>query len=138
MAVDDYWEAFERKISKCSTISFHMLCLNPMYLPQFKNYSGLVSVNREKSYCKYSTRRTSWAIITSGGTKKFGQVCSRCPKLGRICYFWKMVNFRRLYLLNALTQNFQPVPKLSPEHSFIQPKSGIDVLITILQIFCLK
>ena len=86
---------------------------------------------REGPKTWYTTRRTSWAVITKGATKKFGQVCSRCPKLGRICCFWKMINFRRLYLLNALTQIFQPVPKLSPEHSFIQPESGIDVLITI-------
>ena len=105
-----------------------------VFLTFFGHLVPILSRNmlREGPKTWYTTRRTSWAVITKGATKKFGQVCSRCPKLGRICCFWKMINFRRLYLLNALTQIFQPVPKLSPEHSFVQPKSGIDDLITIL------
>ena len=79
-----------------------------VFLTFFGHLVPILSRNmlREGPKTKYTTRRTSWAVITRGGTKKFGQVCSRCPKLGRICYFWKMVNLRRLYLLNALTQNF--------------------------------
>ena len=40
------------KIYKCKSISSHTLSSDSMYFVYFKNYSGLVSVKRKKSYCK--------------------------------------------------------------------------------------